>query len=356
MDQQIKILGAGLSGLSAAINLKLAGKDVDVYELRNSVGEQIQPNFQLLHSREKSVSDYLKDLNLSPKFEYLEFSKAFFLTRKRDIEINLKRPLTFVCRGGNRSLEYGLYQEALNLGVKFEFNTKISEKNVNIVATGPKGADACGFGYVYEDLDFPRDHFLMMYDDRYSPRGWYFYIVPHLENKFEVINCVCQPYTPLVKKLFSKAIEERKMIRDIVGNKKPVHSISGIGNVDIPRTAVIENRFYLGESAGFQDPFRGFGMNFALESGKLATEAIIKNLDYDKLWKQQFMDQFKLDFSRRLAISIFGDRLVEFLYRNVNSGDTMDFVKGDVSGTTGKVLKDLFFNLELFKHKLLGYW
>lgn len=98
----IKILGAGLSGLSAAINLKLAGKDVTIFEKKKGIGGHIKPNFQALRCDFKTPKEYLLGLNLNPKYKYYDFSKAFFLTRTRCIDIKLSQSVHFVSRGGAR--------------------------------------------------------------------------------------------------------------------------------------------------------------------------------------------------------------------------------------------------------------
>ncbi len=96
----IKILGAGLSGLSAAINLKLADKDVKIYEKMNSAGERIKPNFQALRCDFKTPKEYFSSLNLNPKYDYCDFDKVLFLTRKRCLELNISNSVHFVRRGG----------------------------------------------------------------------------------------------------------------------------------------------------------------------------------------------------------------------------------------------------------------
>jgi flavin-dependent dehydrogenase len=174
--------------------------------------------------------------------------------------------------------------------------------------------------------------------------------------RLAVMNCACQPYASKAKPLLKKALREKKILKDAVGSRKPVGFMGGAGNAWIPKTAVKENRFYTGEAAGFQDPFRGFGMEFALESGAMAAKALVNSMDYDNLWKERFMPQFRLDYSRRFFMSIFGSRIVDLAYRNMKSGDTIDFVRGDVSGFAGDMLKRIFLGMELAKKKITGYW
>jgi digeranylgeranylglycerophospholipid reductase len=355
MAKPVRVLGAGLSGLSLAVNLARNDVPVIVFEKRSSVGLQIHPNFQVLHSGGSTPEGYLKTLNLKPAFRRVSLGKVFFSARSRDLDLNLKHNIHFIQRGGRDSLEYGLYRQAVGLGVEFKFNQILPESEVRVVATGPKRVDAAGYGEVYETDAFDVEHFFMMYDDRYSPKGWYLYAVPY-DGRLAIMNCACQPYVGLLKPHLKKALAENKILKEAVAGKKPVGFMGGYGNVSIPKTAVIDGRVYLGEAAGFQDPFRGFGMEFALESGKMAADAIINNLDYDRLWKDEFMPQFKLDYSRRFFISLFGSRIVDLVYSRVKSGDTISFIRGDFPGFAGDALKTVFLNAELLKYRLTGRW
>jgi len=352
--EKVRILGAGLSGLSAAINLALKGIPVEVLEKRPAVGGQINPNFQVLHAKGKTPKEYLSELNLTPDFRQLPLKKAFFSTRSRDFDFKLKRNVFFIQRGGSHSLEQGLYRQALGLGVEFKFNQLVPETEAHVVACGPSRVDAMAYGEVYENASFEEDHFFMMYDDRYSPKGWYLYAVPY-DGKLAVINCVCQPHVGRVRELLGKALKEKEILRRSVRGS-PVAYTGGFGNASIPSTAVRGGRFYVGEAAGFQDPFRGFGMRFALESGKFAADAIAHALDYDSIWRREFMPQFSLDYSRRFFLSLFGSGLVDVAYRGMKSGDAIDFVSGNVSGPFGNLLKHLFLHMELAKRKLTGFW
>ncbi len=354
-DGEIRILGAGLSGLSAAINLKLAGKNVKVFEKMGGAGRQARPNFQCMRCDFETPGEYLGKLNLYPKYEHCEFSKFIFLTRNRHIDLNLSNKVHFVRRGGPASLEYGLYRQAKKAGVEFEFCTTMQEGNANIVATGPKRADIVAFGARYKNVEFDRDRFLMMYDDRYSPRGFYFYIIPDKKNGVTAINCVSQPYGPQVKLLFQKAINERKELREILGDAEPQEFVGGMGNISYPKTAIRNGTLYTGEAAGFQDATYGFGMTTALESGKLAADAIADNTDYDSLWKNRLRGWMAGHLGKRFAVSMMGDWLVERIVRKYRDGDTVNLF-----GLDSKFLKraasSALLRLELLKHEITGFW
>lgn len=361
MENEIRILGAGLSGLTAAINLAKAGKNVRVFEKRRAVGEQIFPNLQGLIKTEPcdSVEGYFRLLGIRPgKFVHFEISRFRFLTRSRSMKLHAEKGYPFVLRGGKGSLERALFEEAMSLGVKFEFNSTAAEREVHIVSSGPKRADAAAFGAVYEGRSWlGKDELLIMYDDRYSPKGWYIYAQSCLGGRTEIVNCCQQPYAPLVKKLFFKAISERRELKELVGGRKPIATFGGFCNIGIPGSAIIDGRLYTGEAAGFQDSFRGFGMNYALLSGKLAADSIIHGSDYDTLWRKELMPKMKLDFARRFVMSILGDRVPELAMRKYSDGDEVDFDRFVPSNRFWYcLLVDILCGAEMLKKRATGYW
>lgn len=75
----IKILGAGISGLSAAINLAKAGYEVEMFESRGDSGARFKGDLQGLEnwSSKKDVLKDLKAMNLKLNFDYNSFKKIF---------------------------------------------------------------------------------------------------------------------------------------------------------------------------------------------------------------------------------------------------------------------------------------
>ncbi len=355
-NMEIRILGAGLAGLSAAINLASEGKDVVVFEKRADVGRHIRPNYQGLLKTKGDPMGYLSSINLKPKFDLFRLKKAFFCTRKRDLDVVIKEPIDFVMRGGKTSLEYGLHEQAKSMGVQFRFNQKRVPSHINIIATGHYRCDMLAFGCVYDDLDFPKDKFLYMHDDRFSPRGWYLYVTPLPDDSYKIVNCTSWPYLKMTKKLYFRAIKERKILRDIVDDRKPKETFGGFGGCDFPKSAMKGSTLLVGEAAGFQDPFRGFGMNYALESGYLAAQAIIQGTDYDRLWKDQFKSRIKTDLFRRYAMVVFGDRAIEYAFRNISDGDEVNWYNVNKKGIRNMILTETFYRLEKFRHARTGHW
>jgi flavin-dependent dehydrogenase len=107
--------------------------------------------------------------------------------------------------------------------------------------------------------------------------------------------------------------------------------------------------YYVGEAAGFQDPFRGFGMNYALESGYLAAKALLEGKDYDRMWKEQFKSRIKTDLFRRYAMVVFGDRAIEHAFRNISDGDEVDWRKVNKKGLKNTLILETFYRPENYK-------
>jgi hypothetical protein len=409
----IGVLGAGLAGLSAAITIAKTGEQVTVFECMPSVGRQIHPNYQALRTNApgNNINSYLGSLALAPKnFDSKYLSKMLLYTNDVGMRtLFFKNPVAFVMRGGNNSLEYGLYKQALDLGVQFEFTSKKSEKDATIIATGRRKCDAAAFGEIYEAPDFPRDCFFYMHNDRYSPMGWYSYIIPIGEDRIEIVNCASQPHAKKVAALYRLLITEHPFVRKYVTGKKPLCCFGGYGGVDYPTTAFRNGKYYVGEAAGFQDACRGFGMHYALESGHYAAKVIIENLDvrkfqelrtasgrrpldvvefpqqigmsrnsqkqfrehdqeriavldkrtsldYDVLWKNAFAERLRIDFAYRFALSLLGEKAVEWYFRNMKDGDTIDYSILEKHDFLCNIATNLAFNCELLKKRLLRYW
>ncbi len=73
--KKIIILGAGLSGLTAAINLAKSGYTVDVYEKNKDVGMRFNGDIQGLEnwSDKKDIIKELKERNIDIDFDYSPF-------------------------------------------------------------------------------------------------------------------------------------------------------------------------------------------------------------------------------------------------------------------------------------------
>ena len=328
----LNILGAGPAGLCAAINLSRAGEKVKVHEKRAAVGMRFCPNLQGLRYLYMPPEKFMQRIGIRANVKFCYFPRAIVCTRKRRVELDCTdgSQMPFVLRGvGGKmerdSLDAALFSEAEKLGVEFEFNSHMTEDGANIIATGSRGEpESAALGSVFENSDFPRDCQLIMFDDRYSPKGWYSYILPVGSDEVEFVTCVSKPHIPKLARLHAKAMVERVEIAEVVGGRKKIATFGGSASARIPKSAFVGGKYFVGEAAGFQDPYMGFGIAYALRSGHLAARAILKGENYDTQWRHEFGYYLRKDAAYRLVMEMLGDTAAEIMMSKYRDGARVD--------------------------------
>ena len=293
----IKILGAGLSGLSAAINLAKNEREATIFEKEEKVGVG-KSNAQLLGNWEtkNDILDFLSEINIDVRYES-KLEKIVLVApnlKNKAVIYSDDIPVGYVVlRKGDNSLENFLARKAKKLGVKIL--TGIKEKiQAEVIATGSKRMDGIGYGCVLKG-NFDKEKALILFDDRIAPKG-YVYLLPHSRDKATFAIAMRPKADP--KRSLEKAMKH-KIFRDTIESSTLLYNFSGYVNFSIPKTAKFGNSLLVGEAAGFQDAAFGFGMKYAFHSGYLAAKAIVENKDYDKLWKKAFLRDLKKSLSIR---------------------------------------------------------
>jgi flavin-dependent dehydrogenase len=285
------ILGAGLSGLTAAINLAKEGYRVDICEKNEDVGMRFHGDIQGLEnwSEKKDVLEELKEMNIEINFECDPFSKLILTNCSKIKEINSKRPLFYLVKRGSFSgtIDSGLKVQALKLGVNLHFQKTVSRNEVDIVATGPIPEEVPGIvkGIVFKTN--VADAAIVVFNDKLAFKGYSYLLTTRKYGCMStvVLNEVCR-----VNECFEETKEffVKKLNLDI-GSFKEVGGVGGFSLKNVKK----ETALCVGEAAGLQDFLWGFGMRFAIKSGYLAAQSIIRNKDYEKIAKQHFRNKLK---------------------------------------------------------------
>lgn len=318
MKTHIKIAGAGISGLTAAINLVNEGFDVQVFEKCDTVGCRFSSDFQGLENwtGKKDILDLLKEINIKINFKNTPFNEVTIYSPSLDkVKFKTKKPLFYlVKRGKENSLDYALMQQALDLGIKIEFNSPADNENCDIIATGPKRVDALAFGITFEtEL---KNMAAVILNDRIAAKG---YAYLSIVNNEATLATVLFSDIENAARYLNRAISEFKKIFDFkINNKK---KFSGYANFLIPKSAQENRKLYVGEAAGFQDFLTGFGMRYAFLSGYFAARSIIDSEDYDKLWKESFLSEMKGTKHSRMILEKIGNNGYEMLIKNLKKSD-----------------------------------
>ena len=296
--ENIKILGAGLSGLTAAINLAKKGYEVSVYEKNKDVGMRFHSDLQGLEnwSEKKNILEELEEMNIEINFDCDPFFKTIFSNGLRDKEISSKKPLFYLVKRGSSSgtFDYGLKEQALKLGVNIYFEKTLSLDEVDIVATGSifKEVPVVAKGIVFK-ADF-RDIVVMACNNELAFEGYSYLLVT------KGYGCMCTVVFGKLDKV-TECFERTKkfFVEKFNLDIQSPRNVSGVGSFSLKNTFKKGNVLYVGEAAGLQDFLWGFGMRYAVASGYLAAQSIINNEDCEKRAKEYFRNKLKASVVNR---------------------------------------------------------
>ncbi|MBI4162429.1 MAG: NAD(P)/FAD-dependent oxidoreductase [Candidatus Aenigmarchaeota archaeon] len=337
----IKILGAGVAGLTAAIKLAQAGVNVTVFEKRDFVGgivndEQAIRNYENNYDQlEFFDKNGIKINHAEPIYKIDKYAPS---GKKMEVHTENGKPLFYSVRRGpdKTSLEYQLYAQAVKSGVNIVFNSYVDarSKEIDIISIGGIYNNVWAYGSIYADANVEKDKILFFMDNKYCPKG-YIYVVPY-GNEITIAATTFDIGCP-IPNLFENFIKENPVVKTILEGATFLRHTSGFEYFNIPKTAIINGKKVIGAAAGFLDPSRGFGIKYALLSGILASKSIVEKKNYNKLWKSEFEHELLEGFKRRI------------LLEKMSNEDYEEFV---MEGKIGITKYNKFPNF--MKHKLLN--
>lgn len=300
------IVGAGLSGMVAAINLAQNGHEVEILEKAPGIGGvslELEETYKQKYvfgdmtpfDLEK-LSNYINvDLRRRhPEagdnyfFKTLPFARFYSYGKKYDMHLPEKLQVNLIERGPRKSsLDYFIYLTALEHGVTFHFGTSIeNQKDFNQLPGGTILSTGMFIG-TYKMLGIP-----CMPVYAYLASGKMVdYSGPTLIAHFDkyikdfgllaVINGIAgavlfqkkHPLTKESKKWYLNDLEEKEGITFSKWDLSEAKMATPTGSIRNPR--LFHKKFILsGTLAGMQDPFGAFGVHGALISGKIAAMAV----------------------------------------------------------------------------------
>jgi len=326
MGNRITVVGGGLSGMVAAINLCREGFDVEIWDGAKTLG-QLEPFHPSVHATPidpQWVSNYI-GIDISPAFTKAKCFRSFI--KKTAYTLNPEN-FYLVERGGRKaSIDTYLYKIVEQLGIPYRFNHYISDlKDIPeraVVATGfnKEGMEAIGVPwdtgcgcYARKKLDDPRfEAAIMGWFGKYSEDYGYLSVANDL--------------------MFFMVFTRRPMTeQNIADCKQHLEETEGL---TFPKWGFFEGygpvlakdslrlfkgkRVLAGTISGMIDPMGMFGICGALVSGKVAalaftdTEQALKdfsefNRNYQKVRiasavmrgmpGRLLLSQFMLDYPR----------------------------------------------------------
>ena len=299
-----KVLGAGPSGLTAALTLARAGHEVDVYERRHECGARFGGDLQALENwaGDADVPEWLDGLGLEINFDCTPFRSIVETNGRTSACLEFDRPMFYIVRRGPEpgSLDQGLKAQALAEGVRVHFGETRPPGEVDIVATGPVVNELFA---VAKGIVFDTDHENLaagFLNDRGAIKGYSYLVVV---NHYACISSVLFDHFERAQRCFEEA-------RDVLMGEHPmpmenVRSVGGVAHFSGANRFMQLGVPHAGEAAGLQELLWGFGMQTAIESGALASRSLIDGLDYQA--------EARARFGRRMSASIVNRALWELL-------------------------------------------
>lgn len=338
MNKLVKIAGAGISGLTCGINLVKRGYSVEIYEKKENIAHRFKGDFQGIENwtTNEDALELIKDYGIDLTFDITPSHYFNVCGPKRESKIfNSERTIYYLIQRGieKGNLDYSLYNQAIEIGVKIHFNIEDLPKDIDIYATGPSKASAIILGYNFK-TNYQNTH-LMLCDNNLAPRGYAYLLIVNGSGTLATAFMTDDknPNTYLENTL--NAVKE---MYDV--DMSDIKKFGTYGSFSSPNIYLKDDKLIIGEAAGLQDFLFGFGLRYAMLSGYLAAKCIDEELDYKQIAESYFSNTIKASLVNR------------FLYEQLDN-NTYDFMINKMSN-----VKDLVHFLETkysfdFKRKIL---
>jgi flavin-dependent dehydrogenase len=278
---KITIIGAGLSGMVAGINLATEGFDVEIWDGAKTIGqlEDFHPSVHATPASPRRISNYI---NIDVTAQFVPCKRFVMYVGKRSYELGVEN-FFLVERGGRKSsLDYYLYRICLDCGIVFRFGTLVRRlgdiPEGAIVATGlnREGMEAIGVPSMVGSGIYARKK---LNDPRYENCciGW---AGPYTSD---------YGYLSVVNDLMFYTVFTRGHLSEQQAQQAKAHLLATEG-IEFPKWTFHKGyipvldadslrlfrngRILTGTIAGMIDPAGLFGIHGALMAGKIAALAV----------------------------------------------------------------------------------
>ena len=329
-DRLIRIAGAGPSGLAAAIALARAGRAVEVHEAKRDVGTRFIGDLQIIEGASESepVPAFLDRLGIGRNFYFRAANGAtFYDHRSVGRVIRSAEPYGwFIHRGAEEgTLDRGLLAQAQGAGAKVIFNSRLSQDQADIVATGPASPDGLAKEMTWKVEDRSSELVDVYFNHKLAPGGYsYLFILDGIAT----FGCAIVADFKQIDSYFDHSLVAAQRVHhfDVPADARTGYSYM---NFHLKRQATANGTRFVGEAAGFQDYLFGLGIRYALTSGALAAQSILEERDFDDLWKAELKPKQETSLVNRFLYESGGNfGLSMFVRQAARAKDFHQYLSG----------------------------
>lgn len=307
--RRVSVIGAGPSGLAAAIELARAGVAVTVYEQHATPGSRFHGDFQGLENwtGDEDVLRSLERQGIALDFPY----RPTYRVTVADAELERSavasnRPIVYLVKRGpdEDSLDHHLAAQAAASGATLRFNSRVHAEELwgpVIVATGPRGTQGVAAGIV-ATTSHP-DQVVAILSDKLAPKGYAYCVI--WSGRATLATVLMRDFGRAWDCL---AAARAAFARLGLSDFRDARRFGGRAHVSRTDRLIDGPRLFVGEAAGLQDYLFGFGLRYALVSGHLAARALVTGERYDVLVKRHLRGSLRAGFVNRLLFDRLGDR------------------------------------------------
>jgi len=314
IERPIRIAGAGISGLMAAIRLAQHGASVEIFERGPDSGANHAPRFDAIENwtTRADLRGILSAWGIEIPIRQPDALEVFD-SRADGYRAAPERPLLYVARRGSQpeGIEQVMKRQALDLGVRIRYRAPLAPNDADLWAVGarPPGRFlAAGLGFRTSHRDVVR----VLVDRRLSPNAYAYLIVLDGHGTLSVV--LTQRFKDARMRL-DDAVRAFKRLGPI--EMVDVRAGGGMGgSLDAFRRPVIGPP-RLGEAAGFQDYLWGFGIRYALQSGDVAARALLDGTDYGESVAREIRPLVQASLRLRTLYDRVGDQGDRVLIRGI---------------------------------------
>ncbi len=318
---KVAIIGAGLSGLSCAIELERHKIKPVIFEKRAHVGEALSYSIILPRIINRPITDPLKYLKKEYALELIPHNHLKKMIMRSPSKRAVQRGSQgYIFRRGypGNSMEMQLLNY---VDSPVTFNSYVEAEEIKnefdyVIVADANSATAKRFGLWTDTFNaqvrvatilgsFKSNQISMWADTSYSKNG-FCYLIPSSTKEASLVQIVNGITTYELDHYWKKFLFTED-IQYYISDTADTEHDSGFVQ---PRR--IDNILFVGNSAGLTDNLIGCGALNAIESGMLAARSIAFSKDYTVLTEPIFRDIEKLHEFRK-AINTMGNREMDCL-------------------------------------------